>query len=89
MELCYMANQIHSLAIGGYLNGAKYTPERWFNQMKTMLRKPGDRYIFEISLPDGRWLARATWVFGNQFDYWIPDTRGEELRLYDELGLTR
>ena len=89
MTLKEVSNQVYGLALGGYINGEKFTAERLYKQMRAMLRT-GDNYIFEICLPDGRWMAEAYRVrVGDQtfYDYFIPDTRDQETGLYQKLGL--
>lgn len=89
MTLKEVANQISKLAVGGYINGEQYTAGRLHNQFRAMLRT-GNDYIFEICLPDGRWMAEVYRVrVGSQviYDYFIPDTRDQETGLFKKLGL--
>lgn len=85
MTLREVAKQVAGLAVKGYINGEKFTEDRLYNQFKAMLRT-GNDYIFEISLPDGRWMAEV-YRLSSGYDYYIPDTRDQETGLYAKLGL--
>ena len=43
--------------------------------------------IGEVTLADGNWLF-ALGRYADEYDYWIPDTREQEQRLYDALGIS-
>ena len=45
---------------------------------------PEAEMIFEVSLPDGKWLAKI-YRKGSNYDYYIPETREQEKRLWAEL----
>lgn len=79
MTLHNIATQLHSLSVGGYFNGERFTVSRLHDQLASWLRT-GDKLVMEIALPDGRWLFSVTRFAPNPdgFDYYIPDTRDEE-----------
>lgn len=79
MTIHNLASQLHSLSVGGYFNGEKFTATRLEDYIASMLRT-GDRLVMEIALPDGRWLFTIT-RFAQKpdgFDYCIPDNREQE-----------
>lgn len=85
MTLHDVAHQLHSLSLAGFINSERFSEQRLYTQLKAMLRDVGDQYIFEIALPDGKWMAKAERTrYG--YDYWIPDTREQEKVLWEELG---
>lgn len=86
MTITEVTKQIHKMAVGGFINGEKFTLERFLTYAKNMLRS-SNSFIFEICLPDGRWLAKIN-KYGekpDQYDYYIPDNRIDEVRLKEEL----
>ena len=83
MTLNDVVSQIYSLT-KGHVNGEVFTQKRLNDQLRAMLRKENDQYIFEVSLPDGDWFVKAI-RRGNMYDYYVPDTRKEEQRYIDEL----
>jgi len=90
MTLSETTKQIYDLSIAGYINGEKFTYGRFHSYIKSMMQ-PGtencNRVIFEIVLPDGRWLAKIT-RYGEKpdnYDYYIPETRQQEEYLKNEL----
>ena len=87
MTITYIASQLHSLSVGGYFNGEKFSESRLADYIRNMLRT-GDRLVMEIALPDGRWLFTITRFApsADGFDYYIPDTREEESRIKALLG---
>lgn len=85
MTITEVTKQIHKMAVGGFINGEKFTLERFSAYAKNMLRG-SNSFIFEICLPDGRWLAKVN-RYGekpDQYDYYIPDSRIDEMRLKEE-----
>lgn len=82
MTLNEVSKQIRSIAVDGNINGERRT----ISWVKTYLTKMvGDRnrktVIMSILLPDGEWLFTANYD-GGMWDYYIPDTREQEDRLY-------
>lgn len=79
-----VTNQIHHLT-SGRINGEQFTRSELEAAIKSWLREPAAQYIFEAELPDGKWLAKVVRV-GSMYDYWVPETRKDEKRLWKELG---
>lgn len=79
-----VARQMCSLS--HVFNGEEFTLEellaalkRWFNpEAKTQI------WFLLIDLPDGEWLMTVNRV-GDGFDYYIPDTREQERKLWKKL----
>ena len=84
MTLNEITKMAMDLAVAGHINGERFTESRLQNTLKAMLRKDGDKYIFEISMPDGRWYCKATrdW-YGYDLD--VPDDREHEAHIKAEL----
>lgn len=57
MIITEAAKQIFDLSIAGYINCEKFTLKRFEAYARNML-KTADSFIFEICLPDGRWMAK-------------------------------
>ena len=84
MTLHEVCEQLHSLAIGGYFNGEKFTLCRLTQQIRSAFRTPlkaGNRYVMQIALPDGWWYCYIIEYAKGEFDYYIPDTREQEQRV--------
>ena len=84
MTLHEVANQIHDLT-AGTINGEHFTK----TEFNTTLRRwmgLGEQMIFELTLPDGRWLCKV-YEIRDGYDYFLPDTREQERELYKELGV--
>ena len=85
MTLHETAKQIHSLT-GGRVNGEQYTLAQLEKNISTWCMIGNGRFIGSVTLPDGEWLYELTsGDYG--YDYCIPDTREQENRLYEALGL--
>lgn len=88
MTIHYLASQLHSLSVGGYFNGERFTVKELEGYISSMFRpgvtlKAGNRLVMEIALPDGRWFFFIT-RFSDKpdgFDYTIPENREEEARI--------
>ena len=82
MTIHQISRQLHSLSVGGYFNGERFSERRLEAYISNMLRT-GDRLVMEISLPDGRWLFSITRFsqLSDGFGYVIPETREQEARL--------
>ena len=87
MTIKEIANQINDLSVAGYINGIKMSKSDIKTMFTKMLSGNSTNYIFEIALPDGRWLAEVYRVpnLDNMYDYYIPDTREQEDRLFEKL----
>ena len=89
MTLREVSNQIYSLMVGGKANGERFTKETFYRACRAWLKGSEKSYIMEVTLPDGDWLCKVyEWKDGD-FDYFLPDTREQEERLYKELGIVR
>ena len=92
MTIHQLSSQLHSLAVGGFLNGEKFSQRELENYIAKSFRpetqlKLGNELAMEIALPDGRWIFSIS-RFGqgaDGFDYCIPDTREQEARLVERL----
>lgn len=88
MTLTQTINEIYDLTIAGYINGEKFTKTEFKRNMKHFFNDLGfQKYIIEVSLPDGRWLCKITKFSNGEFDYFLPETREQEKHLYAELGI--
>ena len=88
MTIHELSEQLHSLSVGGYFNREKFSVERLQAQIEALTRT-SDSVIFEIALPDGWWYFKI-YKYGmergrGQYDYYIPETRDQELRIKNEL----
>lgn len=82
MTIHQLSRQLHSLSVGGYFNGERFSEQRLETYISNMLRT-GNRLVMEISLPDGRWFFTITRFSQSPdgFDYAIPDTWAQEARI--------
>jgi hypothetical protein len=84
MTLQDITEQAMQLAVGGYINGEKFTAKRMRDTFSRMLDTANSEYIFEVSMPDGRWFCKAVRRdFG--YDLIVPDSREQEQQIKDEL----
>ena len=89
MTLTTAINSVFSLSVAGYFNGEKFAKSEFSSYVAGMFRN-ADRLavsgtlFLEIALPDGRWLMTINKVPGG-YDYYIPDNREQEVRLYNLL----
>lgn len=81
MTLHDTCSQLHALSVGGYINGEKFTADRFHNWAKALFRGNSDRLVFEIALPDGRWYGTITRLPNGEFGWYIPETREQEKRI--------
>lgn len=86
MNIKELTNQLYELSVGGYFNGEKFTKER-LNAYITNMFKTGNRLVMNIALPDGRWYFKITKFANGEYDYIIPDTREQEQRIKDIIGI--
>ena len=87
MTLRETVNQLFDLSVGGYFNREKRTRRDLYYQLNALFNSTTsnqDKVIFEIALPDGWWFFSVS-RRGNEYDYYIPDTRDQETRLKDWL----
>jgi hypothetical protein len=86
MTLTEVTNQIYDLTIAGYINGEKFTKKEFKDAMHHWFLTKS-QFIIEVSLPDGRWLCKIAYIGNGEWDYFLPETRKQEERLYAELGI--
>lgn len=91
MTLHNIASQLHSLS-DGRINGEHFTKAELERALQMWMRNSErnaikNAFVLEIVLRDGAWLAEVTRFADSPdgFDYWIPDTREQEARLYEAL----
>ena len=79
MTISQLSRQLHSLSVGGYFNGERFSERRLETYISSLLRT-GHRLVMEISLPDGRWFFTITRFSSNPdgFGYYIPESRDAE-----------
>lgn len=93
MTLHELAHQVYTLPykMPCYINDVKRTSEAdvknllkaWL-MVDHMAEYPTAKFIFQISLPDGRWFCKVS-RNGSDYDLYVPDTREQEQRLIDQL----
>ena len=93
MTLKDVAGQIYSLTSGGHVNGENYSKKQLENAIYKWLQDAENNaipnsYVIQMALPDGLWLTTVDKIPGG-YDYYIPDTRDQEQRLYQALGITQ
>lgn len=85
MTITNISTQLYDLATGHYINDVKFTSAKELRTVLSMwLYKEDASFIFQIALPDGKWMAKVIRK-GSYFDYYIPDTREQEEKLWKEL----
>lgn len=85
MTLHDVANSVFTLSVGGHINGENFSRREFIEYVDNMFRTGCNLYV-TVELPDGEWLVKI-YRFGSladMYDYYIPDTRGEEQFLYYE-----
>jgi len=88
MTLNETINQIYDLTVDGIINGEKFTRKQFSEILKHFFKELSfDQLIFEITLPDGNWLVKLYKWDNKEYDYFLPDTREQEKKLYRELGI--
>ena len=88
MTIHEISKQIIDISVGGVLNGEVFTVERLCTYIQKMIRNDSDNLIMEISLPDGLWyfqIRRWTERGHFQYEYFLPETREQEMRLKKSL----
>ena len=81
---------VNELSVDGFINREKFTASRLNDYLKSLFKgslKLKDKAILEIALPDGWWYMSVVRYSGKPdgYDYYIPDTRGEEKTLIESL----
>lgn len=92
MTLHEISTQLHSLTLGGFVNGEKFTRHELESNLRRWMRdcehkKIRNSHVVEICLMDGRWLCEIHKFADSPdgYDYYIPDTREQEQRIWDAL----
>lgn len=80
-----LVNQLADLAVDNCFNGETFGKKRLYTYISKMCRNIGDSVVMNISLPDGDWYFRINRYSAGGFDYYIPDTREQEMRIVEEL----
>lgn len=90
MTLTDTCREVLNLTTDRKINGERFTIKRLATQVTSHLRTPaklGNRLAMTIQLPDGEWLMTII-RYADRTDgwnYYIPETRDEEKRLWKEL----
>lgn len=93
MTIREVATQMHNLS-GGKLNGEQFSKRELEEYISNMFRtglKLDNTLVMEIALPDGNWLCtvdRFAYA-ADGFDYYIPDTREQEARIWKRLTIAQ
>lgn len=89
MTIHEITNQLYDMSVAGYFNGEKFTKEQLGSYIRNFTRectmKVGESHYMEIALPDGWWLMKISKFGKGEFEYYIPDTREQELKLKQKL----
>lgn len=86
MTLHEVTNQIYNLSVHGCINGEKFTEQRFYKLVKSIM-SANNIYIFQIALQDGLWYASIN-KYANRsdgYDYFIPNNREQEKILIDPI----
>ena len=92
MTIHEVSTQLHKLSVDGFFNGEQFTKRELEAYIKGMFRpgttlKADNRLVMEIALRDGGWLFTID-RFSDRpdgFDYYIPDNRDQEARIWSLL----
>lgn len=92
MTIRELATQLHSLT-DGRINGESFTKTELVEVITMWTRdmshnKITNSHVIEVELPDGKWLATIDHygTASDTFGYYIPETREEEQRLWNQLS---
>ena len=80
-----LVNQLADLAVDNRFNGETFGKKRLYTYISKMCRNIGDSLVMNISLPDGDWYFKINRYSTADYDYYIPDTREQEMRIVEEL----
>lgn len=78
-------NQLADLSVNNIFNGERFSKQRLNTYISKMCRNIGDSLVMNISLPDGDWYFRINRYSAGGYDYYIPETREQEMRIVEEL----
>lgn len=83
MTLANAINSAYDMAIGGFVNGEKFTRAQ-FAEMVSKIMQCGDDCVFQLALPDGWWFCKI--ISGSWgYDLIVPDTREDEAGIIAKL----
>ena len=92
MTIKQVSAKLFGLAVDGFFNGEQFTKRELEDFIANSFRseaslKLGHQLAMEIALPDGRWLFTITHYdpSADGFDFFIPETREQESRLWARL----
>lgn len=93
MTIHEVATQMHKLS-GGRLNGEQFSKRELEGYISRMFKGElalKNSLVMQIALPDGEWLCTVDRFAdaADSFDYYIPDTRGQEARIWERLKLAQ
>lgn len=80
-----LVNQLVDLSVNSTFNGETFGKKRLYAYISKMCHNIGDSVVMNISLLDGDWYFRINRYSACGFDYYIPETREQELRIVEEL----
>lgn len=91
MTFTELTDQLYSLSVAspmGRFNAVPESNKAWIKSyLYTIFVRSGsntDKAIIQISLPDGQWYCKITKFAEGQYDYYIPETREQNARIWDE-----
>ena len=87
MTLKEACTRVHKLALAGYINGEKFTADRFYRQTASLFqdREAPCQVWFTIAQPDGWWYSTINQYRKGEFDWTIPESREQEARIKDAL----
>lgn len=91
MTIHEISNQLHALSVNSFFNGEKFTKRELEHYINNCFEKGSlklkNRLVMEINLRDGKWLFTVDRFSDSVsgFDYYIPDTREQEARIWELL----
>ena len=92
MTIHELTSSLFGISLGHFFNGEKWSRQELEHYIVNQFR-PGtslklkNGFLMEICLPDGRWLTQVFRYSDKPdgFDYFIPDNREQEDRLWKAL----
>lgn len=83
MTLKEACNRVYNLTIAGYINGEKFTADRFYRQTASLFqdREAPCQVWFAVAQPDGWWYSTINQYRKGEFDWTIPETREQEARI--------
>lgn len=94
MTLREVSSQLFHLSVNGGFNRERFTAKKLLDVLTAHMQEAQfnplpNTFVMEIELPDGWWFFTVN-KYGddsNDYDYWIPDTREQEQKLWDRFTL--